>query len=522
MVPGLVIGESQSSTVSDWKKLIRDFRDQFPYNAVTALIVETFANSIDAKATKIFITCNNETYTILDNGNGMSENDFRQYHNMASVTKERGQGIGFAGVGAKTFLDRAKSTLTETKSISFHGNSYWAFSGDELKWTPIQPLNKISFSSGTYVEVQLQETADLKTFSQVFIIETLQKQFNAILLGLYGKKEVFVNDQRVNPFNLDQTDIEHLKEFDIRLGGKVIKGFIKQSKRPLPEDFQGPYIVVHGKTVNQNWFKQTPFMSETFYGLIRADYLIDILRTSKSDFERTTQLWKKFQARVGKEISNWLDEIHANPPKQSISKDLDRVTNDFVKDFNDMLNLPEFQVLSNNFFQNVMQRNIAITSKNADELGIDIDGVQITSGSIGKTDTGEGVITAGNDEGTGIVQDDQGEKPIERVRRLTKGGIKIGYVNNPDELLEAWVDPGSQTITINKAMPAWKIAYGLSHFTQNWIMLYYYLLRSVAHVIIDESGINEEQENKRKFMELLFAWYRVNIPENIQVVVEAN
>ena len=522
MSPDLIIGKSQSSTVSDWKKLIRDFRDQFPYNAVTALIVETFANSIDAKATTIFITCHNGTYTILDNGAGMSENDFRQYHNMASVTKERGQGIGFAGVGAKTFLDRAKSTLTETKSISFHGSSFWAFAGEELKWTPVKSVDKIPFTSGTYVEVQLKEIVDLKNLTSEFIAETLQKQYNAILLGLYGKKEVFVNNQKVIPFDLEISDIENSKMFDIRLGGKVIKGFLKQSKKPLPEDFQGPYIVVHGKTVSQNWFKQTPFMSETFYGLIRADYLIEILRTSKSDFERTSQLWKKFQARVGREVALWLDEINANPPKPSVSKDLDRLTNDFVNDFNEMLNQPEFQELSNNFFQNTMKRNVAIKSQKADDFGNEIEGGQITSGTIGKSDNGSGEITAGDDDGIGVVQDDKGEKPIERIRRLTKGGIKIGYVNNPDELLEAWVDPGTQIITINKAMPAWKIAYGLSQISRDRLILYYYLLRSVAHVIIDESGVNETQENKKKFMELLFGWYRANIPENIQDFVEAN
>jgi hypothetical protein len=452
----------------------------------------------------------------------MSENDFKQYHNMASVTKERGQGIGFAGVGAKTFLDRAEFTVTETKSTTFNGSSYWAFQGDELKWTPQSVDERIPFSSGTYVEVKVIHDEDKKKINPNFVIDTLQKQYNSILLGLYGKKEVFVNNQIVNPFDINDDEIDHKKEFEIRINKYLIKGFLKQSKNPMPEDFQGPFIVVHGKTVHQNWFKQTPFMSETFYGLIRADYLIEILRTSKSDFERTSILWKKFQTRVGKEIATWLDEIHATPPKLSISKDLERTTNDFVTDFNEMLKLPEFREISDNFFQNIMRKNVAIKSINPDSLGKEVDGSQKTSGTFGEKESGDGVPTSGDLEGVGVIEDAKGEEPIQRVRRLTKGGIKIGYVNNPNEFSEAWVDPGSQIITINKGMPAWKIAYGLSLQTRNDAILTYYLLRTVTHVIIDWAGVDEEEKNRQKFMEILLGWYNSNVPNDIQLIVEEN
>jgi hypothetical protein len=116
-----IIGVRKPSTVSDWKKLIRDFRDQFPYDPFTALIVETFANALDAEATKIDIYVDHNLYKIRDNGNGMTLYEFQEHHNIASLTKRRGETIGFAGVGAKVFLDRAEYTLTETKSKSFHG-----------------------------------------------------------------------------------------------------------------------------------------------------------------------------------------------------------------------------------------------------------------------------------------------------------------------------------------------------------------------------------------------------------------
>jgi hypothetical protein len=101
------LGTRRPSTISDWKKLIKDFRDQFPYDPLTALVVETFANALDAKATRIDIRVDGNTYKILDNGDGMTPHEFREYHNIASLTKRRGETIGFAGVGAKVFLDRS-------------------------------------------------------------------------------------------------------------------------------------------------------------------------------------------------------------------------------------------------------------------------------------------------------------------------------------------------------------------------------------------------------------------------------
>ncbi len=99
MTEGWSIGERRHSTVN-FLKLIRDLRQQFPYDPFATLVVETFANSLDAKATHIAIHIDNDAYKILDNGKGMNQADFEEYHNIASLTKKRGAGIGFAGVGA--------------------------------------------------------------------------------------------------------------------------------------------------------------------------------------------------------------------------------------------------------------------------------------------------------------------------------------------------------------------------------------------------------------------------------------
>ena len=53
---------------------------------------------------------------IVDNGKGMNDREFEEYHDIAATTKTRGKGIGFAGVGVKLSLLCAKSVITETKN----------------------------------------------------------------------------------------------------------------------------------------------------------------------------------------------------------------------------------------------------------------------------------------------------------------------------------------------------------------------------------------------------------------------
>lgn len=497
------IGKRRPSTVSDWKKLIQDFRDQFPYDPFTALIVETFANALDAKATKIKIRVDGNTYKILDNGNGMTPYDFKEYHNIASLTKRRGEGIGFAGVGAKVFLDRAEYTITETKSRNFNGTTYWAFYGDSLEWKPVTALDKVEYPSGTYVEVKLRNDEDLSKLDPLFIKKVLQQYYNSILLGYYNLRSVTINKKEVEPWQVPQNEVEKRKEFEFKYGKYRIKGFFVKSMEPLPEEFQGPFIVVYGKTVMQWWFRQYPLNSETFYGLILADPLIDILRTSKSDFERTSMLWKQFHSKAGRVFSEWLDEIGAKPGLPTVSADLDRMSRELEKSINQVLKMSEFADLANTVFQNIIQRTVAIRSAMGELGGIEVEGKQETTGTLGGLGKGKGVDTIGEGEGKGIIEDESGLTPIERVRRRLRGLIKIGYDERPDPM-EGWIDPGQQAIIINKAHPAWKVADGLTLQAKDERVRVYHVLRTVFTILVEEGEVEHPKETITK---LFSCWY---------------
>jgi len=480
------------TTKSEWKdtkvnflKLIKDLRDQFPYDPLTALIVETFANSLDAKAKKIEIWVKSGgLYRIVDDGKGMSRNEFEDYHNIASLAKEKGSGIGFAGVGAKIYLDRAEYTITETKSAKFNGSSYWVFSETTPRWKEI-PVRKRVPKTGTMIEVKIGDPSDRRRLSRQFVANTLRRHYNAVLLGYYRTRKVMINGRKVVPWK--PSNVEIRKDLDFRYAGHRIRGFFIKSPKEIPDDFQGPHIVVHGKTIQQHWFKQYPIYPETFTGALMADHLISILTTSKAQFDYTSGYWRRFHAKMGKVLSDWLTEIDAKPKPPPVSSQLDDLARDLEKSINEVLKSPEFIDLARNIFQNIMRKTVAIPSTEGNLFGSEVDGVQKTKGKIAGIGGGEGVPTLGSEEGLGIVEDEGGKTAIEEVRRRVRGGIKIGFDDKPEILMESWIDPGQQVIVINTGYPAFKVACGM--YAEN-----YHMLRCVIETLLKEIELEEPAE----------------------------
>ncbi|MEM2704447.1 MAG: ATP-binding protein [Candidatus Bathyarchaeia archaeon] len=498
-------------TKVNYKKLLQDLRDQYPFDPLSTLIIETFANSLDAGATHIDIYIDEESYKIRDNGKGMSDYEFREYHNIASLTKVKGMGgIGFAGVGAKIYLDRAEYIYTETKSTSFYGASKWSFNDGVPLWEVVYPRGVID-KTGTFIEVKLN-SQDKGKITEDFVIKTLQEHYNAVLLGFYKVKEVKVNGRRIEAWMPDQ--IEDRFDFEFKIGHHKVIGFFIKAKSEMPEEFQGISVAVYGKTVHKNeWFKQFALHSEKITGTILADYLITIVNTSKTQLTRTSMLWKKFHAKVSLEFSRWLDRIGAklNPPK--ISPDTSNMIKQLEKSINDViLNTPEFLDLANMLFQNSAERITVIQNDMGHSLGTEVDGSQTVSGTLTGPTEGEGAKTIGPDGGKGITENDTGNIRAERVRRRMKAGIKIGFYEKPDNPNEGWIDPASQTVTINTGHPAYKIASGLSVKGGVYHVWVYHLLRVVIKTLskeIEESF--DTVENK-----ILSEWYRKSIEDEVK------
>ena len=82
--------------------LLEDIRDSYPFTQEEVIVTELVANSLDSHASDIRFTIDCEKYIltfVIDNGKGMNKKELDGYHNIASTTKTRGMGIGFACAG---------------------------------------------------------------------------------------------------------------------------------------------------------------------------------------------------------------------------------------------------------------------------------------------------------------------------------------------------------------------------------------------------------------------------------------
>lgn len=88
----------------DLLHLLEDLRDAYPGSLEETIIVEIVANSLDSGAHDIAFAPDpvERHSTVVDDGAGMQRRALARYHDLASSTKTRGQGIGFAALTGPT------------------------------------------------------------------------------------------------------------------------------------------------------------------------------------------------------------------------------------------------------------------------------------------------------------------------------------------------------------------------------------------------------------------------------------
>ena len=165
--------------------------------------------------------------------------------------------------------------------------------------------------------------------------------------------------------------------------------------------------------------------------------------------------------------------------------------------------------MANSIFQNIIKRTTVIKIDEGQLTGAETEGAQTVGGTLTGPTIGEGVPTVGPEEGKGIIESESGEINVDRVRRRMKSGIKIGFLDKSDDLNEGWIDPASQTITINTGHPAYKVASGLSVEGGVYHVWVFHLLRVVIRILSKEAGDSPDIiENK-----ILVEWYTRSIDE---------
>ena len=488
----------------NFQNLIQDLVDMYPYNIFEVIITELVANSLDARASEIRVSFNKDKNLLIveDNGAGMTKRQFDQYHDFAAGLKARGDGIGFAGLGAKISFSIASRVQTETCSPKFKGRSTWYLkSQKELVWEKFHELSQLKHE-GTRVEVyfNVEKINDisimtdsqnireilLKHFLPLFDIEFLDMYDN---LGFYAKNLRFkINGTIIKPINLE-------KFFKLSKVKKVF--FESESKRygygllALSEDESikksdaaGIGISVYGKIIAHDFFGQFPGeLAAKVFGILEVPPFIKFLNTSKTGFIKargSSQQFNKFYEPLRENFKIWLNEMGVKSIEIIDSEEAIKLEQEVKKL---LLEIPEV----NNLFDLKSRTNILEGNELGDIKSIYSKGASKTSndkgpGLSGSEEGGEKGCILPEEEvpekpenadeaadkldeirrGSNDIGDGPGESLIEDLKgiirsnitsRRKKAGFKISFVNRNDRTDLAWIE--KDIIIINSSHPSY-------------------------------------------------------------------
>lgn len=340
----------------DLLHLLEDLRDAYLASLEDTILTEAVANALDSGATHVRFEADPAVaaLTVADNGAGMRRRDLRRYHDLATSTKRRGQGIGFAGVGIKLGLLVSSEVVTESRTASSHVATSWRLASKyraPWKWMP--PPGRVT-SRGTAVTFTLQNPLS-PLLDTGFIEETLRDHFRSLLdprfVGPLERHYPHGVAFEIDGRPLDGEASRGLAEAPvaIRLARRrkpSAVGYLVRHEAPLPDEQRGLAISTLGKVIKQgwDWLGLTPALGDRVNGLLEAPDLAACLTLNKADFIRTgargaTYLAyrKAIQEAVTDQLAAWGDTPEGSPetrPKtQRLERDLARVLAGLAEDF---------------------------------------------------------------------------------------------------------------------------------------------------------------------------------------------
>ncbi|MEM7821862.1 MAG: ATP-binding protein [Candidatus Aenigmatarchaeota archaeon] len=484
------------------KRLVQNISDQYPFKPQIAAIIELIANSLDAKASLIEIILDKQQgiLSVKDNGLGMDNRQFREYHDFAASTKTRGEGIGFAGQGAKLALNFCKKVLTETWSTNYCGYSEWFLKGNEAPYKIINGELVTLDNFGTKVTLYLnKESVDFyeEELIKSFVVEHYFPLIDPKLKEAYkifykdGIKILLNNKEII----LDSSIVDALEEkkdivISIYRQPKAIGmiGRMKNTSVLLP----GIMVCTYGKVVERTYFKKEPKEKEKIVGWIEAPFLIEAVTTDKCRFQAGNKTWEGFFKKAQSEFSKWLEEIGLL--EKTAKRELDYIN--LEKEINSILkNLQELS-----FFGGSIQKDVAIQDVEGEMRKME-DGIQKVPGTRGGETPGEGVpIYPGDEIGKAPTHEPGQDIPAIPKTRIIRGGVKIAGAERPDLEQEAWFD--GETVSVNKSHPA----YGKAKM---YNLLNYHVLKCVIMELIKFSLEREPEPSYYKVFEIQQKFFRL-------------
>ena len=441
------------------RHLLDDLASSYTYAVEDAVLVEIIANALDAKSSEIRIDLETSgaTLTVSDNGSGMGPEPFEAYHDLAQSRKERGKGIGFAGLGAKLSHLITSKIVTETRCGEYRAASEWSWKGEDLVWGAVR--RRSLTNDGTKIVLTLRpEIRDI--FSVEFIEQIIDTHFGALLDPLISQEfiwkmiyprgiAIYLNGRQLGPTMVASNYPEEYREQVFvpgkgreRLGSAV---FVL-AKEPLPVDQQGITISTYGKTIRTEFWGLYPNQPERITGWFECPELVQSLTLDKQDFQthgQSGETFRRVRREFQKVFADWLKRVgETRPPeeKQRAPRQLERETARILR------LVPE---LRNVYRAKVQEVVPAVSNSDGDESF----GEAMTQLLRGLESSGDGSNALesfiGDQAGLGLSDSSPKKRKATRRRRTIRSGPRIERVSAPDRPQICWLE--GDTLAINTA-----------------------------------------------------------------------
>lgn len=292
----------------------------------------------------------------------MTKRELSRYHDLATSTKRRGSGIGFAGVGIKLGLLACDEVVTETRRGRRHAATSWRLAHrNRAPWSWIEPPHILD-DDGTAVLLRLSNPLS-QLLDPGFLEATVLRQFQPLF----------------EPEFLDILASAYPAGFSIAVNGRAIIGPIRAAARypiairigrqrkpsgvgylslhdePLPEPERGLAIGTRGKVIRRgwDWLGVTPNEPDRIEGLIEVPALAETLTLNKGDFLRHgprgaifVSYRKAIQEAVSSQFAAWgtaAPPAKRAPRTRPMERDIRRVLGDLAAEFPLLSTLVEHQ-----------------------------------------------------------------------------------------------------------------------------------------------------------------------------------
>lgn len=340
---------SMGETRVDLLHLLEDLADAYPGDLNETILIEIVANALDSGASRIRVDAdsNDRTLTVVDDGGGMRRADLRRFHDVATSTKSRGEGIGFAGVGIKLGLLISDEVITESKRGKDHISTTWTLTQRKrAPWRWIPPTGLVT-ERGTAVRLRLSDPLS-PLVEPRFLEATIRQHFEPLLDARFDDLlrahyplgiQFIVNDHELARVATDEAEVALVA---VRLAGKrkpSAAGYLARRSGALEEDRRGVAISTYGKVIKRgwDWLGVMPAEADRIGGLIEAPTLAASLTLNKADFLRagprgaTFLAYRKaIQEAVGEQLARWGDNPSEHPAQhrrmaRPIERDMETV-----------------------------------------------------------------------------------------------------------------------------------------------------------------------------------------------------